>query len=148
MKAIEIGKKLLEGPVEPMSRWATEIFTILTVARTAGTPVTFNGDEIPQSTQIIKSRCDAANVKAEDDAILFLSAVISTPGQAVLMCAVLKVLEEKHGRPANIFDLADDFPMGFPTEASLHDAWIAQKGKAGEGVDNWLDRKEAWNIIN
>lgn len=84
------------------------------------------------------------NVRYSYFTVLFLASLCTTPGEAVLWAWSLFRATAKADKAIKVYDLADSFPMGFPTEEAIHEAWDAQKGEPGSGIDNRLDREEAW----
>ena len=86
------------------------------------------------------------NVRYSYFTVLFLASLCTTPGAAVLWAWSLFRATVKGGaeKAITVYRLADSFPMGFPTDEAIHEAWDAQKGEPGSGIDNRLDRSEAW----
>lgn len=78
--------------------------------------------------------------------VLFLASLCTNPGTAVLWAWSLyrATVRADPDTAITINRLASYFPMGFPVEDAVHEAWDAQKGGPGSGIDNRLDTEEAW----
>jgi hypothetical protein len=79
--------------------------------------------------------------------MLFLLTLCDGPGHVVMWAYTLHRLSQKlGGKLITLSVLAEEWPVGFPTDAQYKACWFAQKGmNAGvDGVDNLLDRQEFW----
>lgn len=97
--------------------------------------------------QVMMKRLQLAGIGERFDidkgVIVFIALQCTTPGIAVMYAHTLKELAIRKGAQYTIRDLAEDFPIGFPDNDSLREAWDAQK-MAGAPGGNYLDTQEAW----
>lgn len=72
------------------------------------------------------------------EAILMVASLhtSNSPGAAVVWAYTLLLLRVRHGEPVSLKTLADEFPIGFPTEAAHLEAWDAQKRDGINGLDS------------
>lgn len=90
--------------------------------------------------QLIKKRAECLQMKMSDWAVLFLGALVKSPGEAVMYLYYLK----GKGFDLTFNGITTAFPMGFVKEEDLEILWDLQKGNSGEGYDNLLDT----NLLN
>ena len=85
---------------------------------------------------VLVKRLEFFNVKVEDAVVCALLALtrMSTPGRAALYVHTLTYLS-KDKEQYTLDDLCSDFPMGFPSDEALDDAWVAQKSQGANLVD-------------
>lgn len=144
MKAI---KTLLEAKTEPMSKEIAELFIKCTLGEQshgdAAIPEDYDG---AQAHNIVQQRLNAAGADVSRWVVAFVVTMAPGPGDCVLWAHALKKLGDKIGRRVDMAELAEAFPMGFPTEEERRSCWDSQKGynMGLENVDNYLDTKEAW----
>jgi hypothetical protein len=69
------------------------------------------------------------------------------PGRVVMWAFTLNRMQLKAPESVlTIAELANEFPMGFPTEEACKECWSAQKGEnLGEKFDNGFDNPKFWN---
>lgn len=139
-------KTLLDAETEPMSPEMTELFLKCVMGERS------HGDEVipadydgSQAHNIVQKRLDTAGADVSRWVVAFVVTMAPGPGDCVLWAHALKLLGDKNGR-VTMDVLTGAFPHGFPPEEERAKCWKAQKGfNLGlEGVDNYLDTKEAW----
>lgn len=130
----------LKLPTEPMSKEISHVF--LTCCINDGDD-SFPPDEAKQTFQyrVVSKRADYAGLLATTAVLAFLSALCKSPGSLVMYVYALRYHQLIKGCGDEVLDmyrLAGIFPVGFPTEESLHKAWEAQKTK-NAFLGNMLD---------
>lgn len=88
-------------------------------------------------------KAGTANVRYSFYTVVFLASLCKTPGESVLWAWSLYRKSIEANEAITMGRLAHYFPMGFPNEQAIEEAWDAQKGAAQIG-GNKLDTDEAW----
>lgn len=99
--------------------------------------------------QVLESRLRHTNpeVKVGKYAALFLMAQCSAVGQVVMWAWTLNRIYSQTRQPVTISELANRFPIGFPSDAEKSRLWDAQKGGAhGLPFDNLVDEEYFWQF--
>lgn len=98
------------------------------------------------SYKLMSKRLKMAKVPVSIWALLFLTTLCNSPGKLVMYAYVCCIIFKKNGRGVTIQDLAEEFPVGFPTEDATRECWDSQKGLEHgiKNVDNLLDTREPW----
>jgi hypothetical protein len=126
-----------------MTKKATNVMLNLIVA---GNKFKIPDVPLPFGLKIAQVHSQANRVPVTEAALVMITALSDRPATVVMYVAVLKALADKLGHAATIADIAEAFPMGFPTEEALHRVWVEQKRHPhpSSGSDNWLDYAESW----
>lgn len=148
--AVEVGREIMAAKPEPMSFDVSRAFAQCAIMENQ--KVSISSDEAGakvRAYRVIDAWCKWANAPVNIYAKLFMSAVVTNPGDCVLYVAALKALSEKHGgAEITMAILAAGFPIGFPSRETLSQIWDGQKRHPHPswGMDNWLDYPEAWGL--
>ena len=128
-----------------MTKGESETFLMCSMSEQQNGPGLPEGKEEPQfaSYQILSNRLEWAQVEVSFWVKLFLSTLCSSPGNCVLYAYACADIYHRQGRSVTMTELANAFPMGFPTDKALQDCWEAQKHPA-KRIDNGYDRLEYW----
>lgn len=81
--------------------------------------------------QVISKRAEAMGLNPEPACVLFLSLLLTKPGESSMYCSVFL----NRGLDLTMKNLTDLFPDGFPTDAELSELWNLQKLREGNAVD-------------
>lgn len=142
-------KSPLDAETEPMTPEQTETYiTCLTAEKTHGEdpiPEDFDGSQIHN---IMAKRIKSSGADVSRWVIALLATLCNgRQGNAVLWAYACKQMHDKTRKKITMTELANFFPMGFPTEEAMHACWDSQKGynMGLKNVDNYLDSREAWN---
>lgn len=128
-------KGFLDLPTEPMSRGLSGVFIQCSMAESQNLPA------IPEVAktfqyQVIEKRSEAVGLKMTDALKMLLSAIVASPGEAVMyVYALLYIQQVEKLSKVDIDAFSIAFPMGFPPESELHKAWDAQKIKGRNMLD-------------
>jgi len=111
-----------QARVEPMSKELSKVFISLTwiEMENAKAPPLLNEEF---SYKLIDKRAEYIKLDMSECAKCLLACVVNTPGDAVMF---LYYLKSKNIR-ITIAEMANIFPMGFPTEAERMRLWDLQK---------------------
>lgn len=88
----------------------------------------------------------------------FVTLMCDNPGKAVMWAFTLHYIRVVEKAKVDMSVLAEWFPMGFPTDQSMHEAWDAQKLATIDpeafknrtempSPDNWVDYPDNWPKI-
>ena len=143
-------------PVRPMTKEESEIFLRLIMIENDGSMPNLEetGDELPFSMKLIKRLLKSRFTFGMTEPLqLMMSQTSRSAGNVVMYLTYLQYQAKKlDKRTLSIEDLANIFPMGFPTDAVLTDIWDSQKVKRSQenpnGSDNLLDYQEALQSIH
>lgn len=119
-----------------------------------------NGKDLPEEQeprdflyQVIKRRCEVANIKMTQALMILLAGISESPGTAVMYTYSLAVEAAKRNQQVINLDTfcQHAFPMGVPTKEVLDSVWDEQKVRsvAGEGAarsDNMVDDFDHWPL--
>lgn len=130
-------------PVEPMSKDTGQIMTNLLFNRELGKQM-YEDVKEEFAVKMCEKRCEVFNVKLDKATLIFISCVLSK-NPAMIVQYVHAIYHSQVGA-LDVFsmtDLCELFPDGFPTDASMQAAWIAQKipatDRSGMIGDNTID---------
>lgn len=87
----------------------------------------------------------APSLAVREPVLLFLVSISDSPGQVVMWAFYLVRRTRQLGRAISIDDIAQDFPLGFPTTDAMSELWDEQKGAPATRIDNRLDQIEEWS---
>ena len=134
-------KLLNQYPVVPLANDESQILILLLLHKEELVPQMKADLANEFMYNILVKRLEFFNVKVEDDVVCALLALtrMSTPGRAALYVHTLAYLS-KDKEQYTVEDLCSDFPMGFPSDEALDNAWVAQKP---QGV-NLVDMRESY----
>lgn len=153
--------------IEPMSEEDSMVF--LSLAMTDQPNPTFHEfmdntgliEEIPKevtqhlSVRILESRTKGL-VDFSTNCGMWIATICDTPGDAVMWAYTLACLKANRVDADPIMEdvitiraLGEIFPYGFPTKKGREIVWEQQKGYTHgvNTVDNFLDRKEIWEVF-
>lgn len=129
-------KLLNQYPVVPLANDESQILILLLLHKEelVGRMKTDLANEFMYN--VLVKRLEFFNVKVEDAVVCALLVLtrMSTPGRAALYVHTLAHLS-KDKEQYTVEDLCSDFPMGFPSDDALDDAWVAQKPQGANLVD-------------
>ena len=142
-------------PVREMTEDEQEIMVKVMFAENAGKGdelLNVPKEEIPTSVEFLrKSLKGRFTFEMNDAATLMIAQVIKSFGEGVMYLTYLQYRAKEWGKKKlTINDLAQIFPMGFPTDSALRDIWDMQKvkrEKSGQS-DNLLDYQSALQSIH
>lgn len=141
--------------VQQMYReWAEEFFKFKASRMTddqtqvfvMGTIREASGQDIPEDRlrgvfpyAVFKSRAEFAGLKTTQSVRVFITTLAKGPGDLVMYVYALKWKADKEGvTTVSMNELANWFPLGFPSDEQLHTAWDAQK-RPWAPLGNMLD---------
>lgn len=143
----------------PMSKAQTESFIMLNLAPPAEPvpgPELLDalrkefGDKMATlfEMQVLVGRLALTDQSYDPRTVVMCLMLTDRVGVAVQWAYYLYEETRLRGRPLRAADLAEDFPMGFPTSEGYSTAWDGQKGYLQDpkipNVDNLLDVSETW----
>jgi hypothetical protein len=137
-------KSLLDATErEPMTPSQTEMMMKLMLM--PGLPGAMLADMRQKSLAfaIIESRLEAVDAEVAPQVQVFISMKCKSPGDAVMWAYTLTVMYVNHGRQVDLGMLAEEFPMGFPTEKAASEIWDSQK-QEGAPLGNGYDQMDQW----
>ncbi len=129
-------KLLNQYPVVPMGNDESQILMVMLI-RKEELVTQIKADLANEFMyNVLVKRLEFFNVKVEDAVVCALLVLtrMSTPGRAALYVHTLAHLS-KDKEQYTVDDLCSDFPMGFPSDEALDDAWVAQKPEGANLVD-------------
>lgn len=134
--------------VEKMSWETMRTFLALCLMEEAGevVPDKFKED-IHFKIMSVRLATFAKDVKVTDYCILFLASISKTPAELVIWAYTIADIfyNYKGGKmTVTMGDLAERFPIGFPTQEAYFKCWEDQKIKGG----NAFDMPESWFVSN
>jgi hypothetical protein len=134
-----------DQPPVPMTEEQSKMFTLLTWREYIGDLLT--DDQIHSmgfGAQVLASRLKHHGVHATNEVIAFFAFLSRSPGDCVMWAHSIAQMASELGRKVVFRDVAQYFPMGFPTEEDKINIWDAQKSK---GHGNLVDTDEAWKLF-
>jgi len=131
--------EFFQQPTQPMSKEMSEIFLRMMFMEQEQQKVKIPQIQSQFLYQIIDKRANYIGLELSEPAKIFLMFETKSPGTAVMY---LYALRSKF-TSVTMGNIADMFPMGFPTEPTLHKIWEKQKDPKG---DNYLDSHQFADI--
>lgn len=137
-------------PVTPMSKDQSSLFITLIMADKSEKAIeSINEDDIdaPFALRLLEKRLKTSfSFSMTLPLKIMIASIANSAGGVVMYLTYLQYKAKQLNKPTlNTSDLADIFPVGFPTD--LQDIWESQKVKAAEnsphGSDNLLDYRAA-----
>ena len=143
-------------PVIPMTLETTELFMRLIMIEKDGSMPNLEetGDELPFSVKLIKNSLrNRFSFGMTEPLQLMLAQLSGSAGNVIMYLTYLQYQAKKlDKRELSIEDLANIFPLGFPTDSALQDIWDSQKVKRSQvnplGSSNLLDYQAALQSIH
>ena len=140
--------KFLKSPVQEMSKQLAAMFIQISMGIPKDAPL----DDIIARSEgdfgvgVLAGRVKAIDLDITGQAFALVRILCDSPGSLVMWAFALRSWQLRHGNRQVTMDTIsmDLFPMGFPTERALSEAWDAQKTEEGF---NLLDRATAAGVL-
>jgi hypothetical protein len=148
-KGVDYWQGLLDRKTEPMTEEQSRMFMTCVMADITG-PDEEKDAKVREAfedhlgAQVFLRRLEVTGTEVSVPLTLFLLSMCKTPGDAVMWAYTVHAIAVTHGLDkVSTNELAEAFPMGFPTEESIEQAWGSQK-KEGEPAGNMVDNWDNW----
>ena len=143
-------------PVRPMTLEESKMFMQLIMIEKDGSMPPFEETkiELPFELRLIKGSLSSRfTFEMTEPLQLMIAQISGSAGNVIMYLTYLQYRAKKlDKRKLSIEDFANIFPMGFPTNKSLQDAWDSQKVNRSadnpNGSDNLLDYQESLQSIH
>ena len=131
----------LKAPTVPMTKDQTSTFMTLMFMEKDVAILTPELDK-DFFFQVATKRAEFLGLKINPYTVAMICVLAGSVGDVVMFITVMARYAQLHGDcEVTTNELANAFPMGFPTKESRHTLWDAQKGFAmGQKFDNLIDR--------